>query len=221
MLLRKVLLLAGGQSSRMGVAKGLLDFKGQPWLLEQMDRLKKVRTTHLILVLGYCAEEYLQEIPGLREALSPAKSEPFCQGGMEFSVRINPQPQLGSFSSLMEGIQANRETGSFSELFLLPIDVPCPELSVWTKLQEALSAEVAEVQVAFPSYQGRGGHPVLLSERFQEKLFHIPLTSPEARLDSQIRALIPSQKRGAPVDDREVLMNLNSPREWNEYLAAT
>ena len=35
-----LILLAGGKSSRMGTPKGLVDYQGQPWLLEQLGRFR-------------------------------------------------------------------------------------------------------------------------------------------------------------------------------------
>jgi len=48
-----LILLAGGRSSRMGIPKGLLDYHGHPWLLEQLRRFKAVSGKLAVVVLRY------------------------------------------------------------------------------------------------------------------------------------------------------------------------
>src|SRR5688572_20706140 len=61
------LLLCGGKSSRMGQPKGLLDYFGRPWLVEQLYRLKKVGMSSVTVLLGYGSDEYFVKIPQLRQ----------------------------------------------------------------------------------------------------------------------------------------------------------
>ena len=61
-------LLAGGKSERMGVAKGLLEYQNTYWVLEQIDRIATSTITEAYIGLGFHHEEYLTKIPWFKEA---------------------------------------------------------------------------------------------------------------------------------------------------------
>src|SRR3989344_4743228 len=87
-----LILPCGGQSERMGMLKGLLDYHGEPWLLAQMRKFRESGGQKVIVVLGFEAATYLKKIPLLQNA-----SGPFL------TVETNDLPHLGPFSSLQCG----------------------------------------------------------------------------------------------------------------------
>src|SRR5437879_4674848 len=115
MLAEPLILLAGGRSSRAGEPKGLMEIDGRPWIEHQLEAFAAIGA-RAIVVLGYDADAY-------RAALDR------CSFAVEIAVEIaiNAAPERGPFSSLQEG--ARRARGA---AFVLPIDVPCPERTVWT-----------------------------------------------------------------------------------------
>jgi CTP:molybdopterin cytidylyltransferase MocA len=140
-----LILLAGGRSSRMGTPKGLLDYQGHPWLLEQFRRFNAVSGRQVVIVLGFQHEQYVERIPWLEKAIN----QTLQQLGLLISVVINPTPDYGQFSSLQSAISflqdnhpnlAELKTPN-SELvrlgdpifgaFILPVDVPCPGKEVF------------------------------------------------------------------------------------------
>jgi molybdopterin-guanine dinucleotide biosynthesis protein A len=57
-----LILLAGGKSTRMGSPKGLLDYKGKQWILEQISRYKYVLNPKVYIGLGHDYENYFSAI---------------------------------------------------------------------------------------------------------------------------------------------------------------
>ncbi len=92
-----VVLLAGGRSSRMGQPKGLLNFRGRPWIIEQIHRLQDAGLTQIIVVLGHSADTYLSFLAYQEEGES--------RNSPRLVTAINPNPEMGTFSSIQVGVQ--------------------------------------------------------------------------------------------------------------------
>jgi CTP:molybdopterin cytidylyltransferase MocA len=190
-----LILLCGGKSSRMGVPKGLIPESGATRLERQLERFREVGGEHAVIVLGYDSERYFQAIPWLRSG-----GDPFRR------VVVNPDPEHGPFTSILEGARALDDA-----LFVLPIDGEVPRREVWDSLAAAL---VEEVEAVIPCFQGTGGHPVLLSRWFLRRLRTVPVDSPEARLDRQIALLPECCRKRVEVRDPAVLTNRNEPKDF-------
>lgn len=187
-----VIVLAAGRSSRAGMPKGLIDVNGRPWLEHQLDALKHHGLKSVLLVLGHHAEAY-------RPVLESRHAR----------FVVNPAPDRGPFSSLQTGLAALPHG---SAAWVLPLDVPCPSEEVWQLLQRK-GAE-APVDAVIPTYQGRGGHPVLLSAGMVEKLLKLPADHPDSRLDHQLHQLPLDRICRAEVKDPRVLDNLNTTEDF-------
>lgn len=204
-----LILLAGGQSSRMGTPKGLVDFKDQPWLLEQLSRFEAASGKEAVIVLGYHQERYFERIPWLRGA----RDEASVQSGLTVSVVVNKTPEFGQFSSLQCAIPLLLER-DWSGAFVLPIDVPGPPREVYARLGAAFNDRL---DVIIPQYRSKGGHPVLLSRRFLGQLLSLPVANIEARLDIQIRALSQDRVARVKVNDSQVCLNINSLEAFRAF----
>ena len=157
-----LILLAAGKSSRMGSPKGLIDYFGRPWLLEQCARFRAAGGEQVILILGYHQEAYFQEIPWLRDSMD----QTIRRHGLEITTLVNAHPEGGQFTSLLCAITSaviRRAPGAW----VLPVDVPGPDSKVYEALKATLHGPIA---VAVPRYLSRGGHPVLLSASFMQAL---------------------------------------------------
>lgn len=203
-----LILLAGGQSSRMGTPKGLVDFRGRPWLLEQLSRFEAASGKVAVIVLGYHQERYFERIPWLQDA----REEASVQSGLAVYVVVNKTPELGQFSSLRCAIPFLLEKG-WSGAFILPVDVPGPQREVYGRLGKAFSNK----DVVIPQYRSKGGHPVLLSRRFLGQLFSLSVSSNEARLDLQIQALSRERVAQVRVNDPQVRLNINTLEEFRAF----
>ncbi len=191
-----VIILAAGDSKRMGEIKGLLEYKGKPFLAYQIERLLEIGFWEIVVVLGKDSKIYQDKIPKLNDLI----------------VTLNPQPDKGQFSSIQYGILAVSKV-SQAGAFILPVDVPCPNRSVWELLVQGLIS--TDVNVVIPEYEGKKGHPVLLSEEFKQYLL---TCKKDARLDFEINKQKELQKaKIISVKDIKITYNLNTLEEWEEF----
>lgn len=189
-----LVVLAAGDSRRMGAPKGLLPVGERPLLAWQLDRFQRAGGKSSVVVVGRDHELYRQALPGA-------------------DMVRNLDPDKGAFSSLLLGLRRIFER-PVRGAFVLPIDVPVADLSVWTSLAQPLTGGAAVVR---PIHDGRRGHPVALSAAFCAKLMTAP---PESRLDHEIRALPPDAIIDVSVDDPSISLNLNDPDAFAAWLRA-
>lgn len=174
----------------MGRPKGLLEYRGGTWLEAQVKVLQSQGIERVVLVLGADAGAY--------EAVMARLS------GVE--ARLNPDPDRGPFSSLQVGLE-----GITGSCWVSPLDVP-----IMDDLNGFSVALSADEDAVVPTFEGRGGHPVLLSEPFIQRLLAVDPASPAARLDHQLRL---AKTIRVPVSDPRVVLNLNTPEAWAAFTA--
>lgn len=200
-----VVLLCAGASQRMGTPKGLLDYFGKPWLREQLLRLQHCGLQHCIVVLGAASDRYLSEVAELTQN---------GHGVFAIDVALNPDWKTGPFSSVLAGL-AHPTLRNKNGCFVHLIDVPVPNATVWVSLLQTMRAN-AQAFAASPTFDEHGGHPVYLKQKLREQLLAVPLTSPDARLDVQLRKLGELHAR-VPVETHDILTNFNTPDEWDAF----
>lgn len=197
------ILLCGGKSSRVGTPKGLiLTPSGLSWTETYLRSLYDVGISRVCVVIGYKVEEYNAEIEKIKPQI-PIKIE----------VLVNPQPDLGQFSSLQ--VAATYLTSHFenSAAFVTLIDHPVARKETWKQLMSFSNQHSAVV----PCYQGRGGHPVVLSRLLLNKICNINPLDEMARLD----CILKENSLRCEVQDDSILLNLNTRTEWDKYLKTT
>lgn len=217
-----VIVLAGGKSERMGVAKGLLPYKGQFWLLHQLLSLEQAGIKNIFVVFGFAAQEYQSALTGTvpRDSVASVDSA-------KVRYFTNHTPEAGPFSSLqtaLKGIFLNEKRLGWSAI--LPIDVPCALPLTWNTLAKAACLAPLQTACIGPyvtdaeGEKGRiqGGHPVLLAPDFGRSLLNVPSHSEEARLDRQIQNKPEETRIRLPVADLRVIFNLNTPADFERYL---
>lgn len=198
-------LLAGGQSSRMGVDKGLLKYKHTFWVLEQLNRISKSEVHTVYIGLGYNCKNYFDAIPWLFQA----QKEFVNFMGLKIQVIVNPTPELGSFSTLVATLKhINQE---FS-ILINPIDTPILNPSELNKLNST------DNRIVLPFYKNKNGHPIKLSNLIWTSFLDIPLNDESARLDRQIKNSDPNFITQIEVFDPSVSMNLNTVNEWKKFV---
>lgn len=206
-----LILLVGGKSSRMGMPKGLLPYRDDLWLSEQLRCFSVAGGRRVVIVLGHRYEEYRSAIPWLENA----QEHSIESHGLEVSVCINHIPELGPFSSIQAGARSLLFDETPDRVFIQPIDVPSPGREVWRSLSLGCSEQT---MVCVPRYRESGGHPVLLSTLFLQQILALSPDSPDARLDRQIGKLPPECVARVVVEDSRVRMNLNTPERWREFI---
>jgi molybdenum cofactor cytidylyltransferase len=121
---------------------------------------------------------------------------------------LNPQYQLGQFSSLQCGLRAvGREAEG---VIFTPVDHPNIEARTVTQLIERGAL------IAIPQYLGRHGHPVLFSRTLIPEFLALPP-------DCQARTVFHghgSEIRYVDVDDPGILDDIDDPDAYHRLLAS-
>ncbi len=127
------LILAAGESRRMGQPKALLPLNGRSFVQNLIDILSKF-CDEVVVVLGHNPEP-------IRRAI-----------GDSATVVINHNYCLGQFSSMQTGLKAL--PANIDGLLFTLVDHPAPLPST------VLSLISMEAPISIPVYYGRKGHPV-------------------------------------------------------------
>ena len=198
-------LLAGGKSERMGVAKGLLKYQQTYWILEQLHRISKTNIKDIYIGLGFNFEHYFNAIPWLQNA----QSNFIEYEGLKVKVIINENPEYGSFSTLQTVLKVIPKS---SEILVNHIDIPILN-------SEELSKIISfKNEIVLPNYKGKNGHPIKLNPSFWNNLLQLHPTEKDSRLDFQLKKVNPVKISIIEVLDREIIMNLNTKKAWISFL---
>ncbi len=143
------ILLAAGESRRMGKPKLLMPL-GKTIILEQtIDNLLGSRVSEVIVVLGYRAEEVMKKI-----AVKPIK------------IALNPAYHRGMSTSIVTGL--NSVDDRAQAVMLALADQPFVNTKTINRLVEEFFSHNKGITI--PVYQGRQGHPVIFAIKYKEEL---------------------------------------------------
>ena len=146
------ILLAAGQSKRMGELKQLMPF-GQSTIVEQaVDNLLGSAVNEVIVVVGYKAEDVIKTI-----AAKPIK------------LAINPDYEQGMSTSIIAGL--NLVHGRVQGVMLVLGDQPLVNSQTINSLIEEFYNH--EKGIAVPTYQGKRGHPIIFAIKYKEQLLKL------------------------------------------------
>jgi len=198
-------LLAGGKSERMGVAKGLLKYKQTFWILEQLNRISKTSINTIYIGLGYHTQHYFDAIPWLKDAIIDFVD----YQGLKIKTIVNPTPELGSFSTL-QTVLKNMNTNN--DVLINPVDVPL------LNSQELSKIIAVKNNIVMPNFEGKNGHPIKMTANFWQKLVSLAISEEDSRLDLQIKKLNSEEITMIKVSDASTVKNLNTKLAWITYL---
>jgi molybdenum cofactor cytidylyltransferase len=137
-------ILAAGESSRMGRDKALLPWRGETFLGAAIDAFQM--NTELVIVVAGRNVDNVRPIADARGA---------------FTV-INAAPERGQFSSLQVGLQEVLNHGRDAAMITL-VDRPIVQQKTITQLWLAfLEAIIREKWAVVPEHSGRHGHPIII-----------------------------------------------------------
>ncbi len=158
------LILAAGESRRMGRDKALLTYHGQTFLETIVGNLRAAGIENFTVVLGHHHEVILRAVN-----LAVVR------------VVINQNYQKGQTSSLQVGLAAAAADRPEAVVLCL-VDHPAISSQTISKLIERF--ESACPPVLIPTYKGERGHPVVISHRLFPELLAL---SPEEPANTVIR----------------------------------
>ena len=184
-------ILAAGQSSRMGSDKALLPYAGSTFLDHAVDLFLR-HVAPVIVVLGRHADQIRAALPD--------------RAGLV--VVVNERWAAGQLSSLQAGLRA------------LPAEAPGALVTLVDHPAVAESTVYAmaarcDAPLAIPRYQGRRGHPVWFGRRIVEEILALPV---EASAKQVVRAH-QNEAVYLDVDDPGVLRDVDTPADYDALLS--
>lgn len=200
-----LIILAGGKSSRMGFLKGLLAHNNSFWLLSQIENFIE---NEVYIGLGFDYQKYFDAIPWLQKATE----NPQNYQQKKVTVVINKTPEFGLYSTLHSVLKNLDKTQTDEDVLILPIDVPLVKSPGLEKII------LSENNIVIPTYKNKNGHPVKLASKFWKSLLELNISDENSRLDVQIKKRNASEISFVEINDASILKNLNTPKDWQEFL---
>lgn len=179
------LVLAAGFSSRMGAFKPLLPLGESTVLAHVVQSCRAAGVEHILAVSG-------------REAAALEAET----ARLDIAVTHNPRYAEGMFSSVCAGLAA---LPPVRRVFILPVDIPL----VRSQTLRRLAAETGETPVLLPEFDGRAGHPPLISRDIVPDILN---WQGEGGLK---HALTKHACRRVAVADRAVLLDMDTPDAYD------
>jgi molybdenum cofactor cytidylyltransferase len=142
-----LIVLAAGNSSRMGSSKQLLKFKGESLVTRAIQAGMGAGCSPVIVVLGHNAEHVKAEIESL-----PA------------IIAMNPQWESGMGTSIRVGIEALEKIPDATAALITLCDQPRVNASVLARLLTAQSEHNSSIIAAY--YGGAPGVPAIFPRSF-------------------------------------------------------
>ncbi|HEV2419317.1 MAG TPA: nucleotidyltransferase family protein [Terriglobia bacterium] len=184
------LVLAAGESRRMGQDKALLEYQGRPFLEVILGNLREAGISRVVVVLGHNADR-------ISKAVRVGDAE----------VVINLDYRLGQTSSLQAGLRA-LDLAEVSGVVLCLVDHPAASVAVMRELQNAFRQTVATVVI--PVHQQRRGHPVLISQMLFKELLALDPAQGANTVIHKYRSATYLME----VDDAGVLLDIDEPGDY-------
>ncbi len=176
------LLLAAGESERMGAPKALLEWHGQPLLSHQLQQIQKSRARECVVVLG-------KDAAGL-EGLVHAPMRP----GWKARPVYNPRHREGKCASI--------PVDQPLDFRLINALLEAAETE-WERCDAA-----GRRPIIVPAFRGRPGHPPLFCASLFAELMGV---SEETHGLKAVVRRNPGRVLHLPWDDSGILLNLNAP----------
>lgn len=188
------LILAAGESSRMGTPKALLKIGGTTLLEDQTKRLRRAGVEEVFVVVGSASDEIKKTHASLKVIWVE-----------------NNDWKKGNFSSIIIGLKEIFRTSLVNGVVLLPVDV----VGVESKIIKKIIGSGFEFDGnVIPTFQQRGGHPVFLTMDMVSKI--VSHCSIDDRLDAVLSSDTDTTR--LEVDSKSILNNINTKDDWNGYL---
>lgn len=187
-------ILAAGYSQRLTRPKALLLFDRTRTFLEKIVyEYLKFGCNEIVVTLNE------QTIQAMDENL-------FERIGEVAKIIVNKHPDYGRFYSLQLGC---KEVSEYDFCFMQNIDNPFVNQNVL----QLLFNERSRSGYAAPVYEGKGGHPVLLSNPIVKAALE------EKNLETNIKDFIGLFERiECEAPDGFVLVNINTPQDYEKFL---
>ena len=191
-----IILLAAGESLRMGEPKQLLSWYGVPLLRYQVEEAGRTHADEVIVVLGQNADRYRRMLPSKLD-------------GPRLIVVENPDYERGKTTSVKAGIAASNARAEA----VVPMANDSPRTT--NVLDQLIAAHFAGGKpITYPWHRGIEGHPGVFSMAIRDELMAI---SEGMRGIRGVTERDPSRVHRVEFDDPLVAVNMN---RWEDYKRA-
>jgi molybdenum cofactor cytidylyltransferase len=190
------IVLAAGESRRMGQTKQLLEWEeGKTILQEVLENLLHSQLDEVILVLGHEADRILDQVDTRR-----------------VKVVINKNYREGMITSIQQGLTALNE--KVEAFFIVLADQP----GVGPEILDGLISEFRRVTpqkgIILPTFRGRRGHPPLFSAKYRKEAFRI-------KGDVGLRQILqehPEDILAVEMETDSILQDIDTPDDYRQQL---
>lgn len=198
-------ILAAGESSRMGRDKALL-----PWPPPVGGQISSSETFLSAAIRSLLlTAEFVVVVVGKNESvLAPIV---YSCGA---SLVINPEPARGQFSSLQVGLREVLNHGRDAAMITLVDRPPVSDATVQI-LHDAFERADDDIWAVIPEFSGKHGHPYVVGREMIEAFVRVPATSTARDVEHQHQRHIQYVR----VDDPLAALNINTPEEYADLLA--
>lgn len=189
------IVLAAGESKRMGQTKLLLPWQGKVILQHVLNNLLNSRVDEVILVLGHEAEHILKII-----------------SVDKIKVVFNPDYKEGMSASIRQGLMAMEEK---AEAFLIFLgDQPGINKEVVNRLIGEFNRIHPEKNIVLPTVGRFKGHPVLFGIKYKKQALQL-------KGDVGCRQILtdhPDDILTVEMDNDAIMYDIDTAEDYREYL---
>ena len=190
--------LAAGESTRMGQPKALLPIHGVRFIEKIVSSLKSTQIEKIVIVLGHNAEEMRQKIADL-----------------PVTIVVNHDYKKGQLSSLVAAIREIDRWQSSAEvdgILVHLVDHPYISAPLVDSMIERFYQ--SKKLIAVPRYQGRRGHPVIFSRSLFTELLNAPV-------DQGAKTVVHAHQNDTlevDTEDEGVTIDIDTPEEYRQFV---
>ena len=191
----EAILLAAGESSRMGKPKALLDWFGTPLVVAQVNSLHDGGAEQVIVVTG----AHHGEIHSVASRL------------VDTTIVNNADWASGKTTSIKTGLSAL--SNECDTIILLAVDQPRPS---WVVERALNSHRASGCVVTSPRYSGHGGHPLIFDISILDQLSNI---SEEREGVREVMKRYEDEMNRAYFKNPVIRLDLNTPDDYETALS--
>jgi len=189
------IILAAGESRRMGQTKQLLEWEGKTVLQRVLDTLCNSQVEEVILVLGHEADRILKMVDTRR-----------------VKVVINQDYREGMITSIQRGLAALDE--KVEAFFVVLADQPGVGPDIFDRLVNEFRKITPQKGIVLPTFRGRRGHPALFSAKYRKEAFSI-------KGDVGFRQILqehPEDILSVEMETDSILQDIDTPDDYRQQL---
>jgi molybdenum cofactor cytidylyltransferase len=192
-------ILAAGESSRMGRDKALL-----PWPPGESQTVRKDTFLSGAIRSLALSTDFVLVVAGKNEA----DLAPIAYVNAATVIR-NSDPSRGQFSSLQIGLQEVLNRGRDAAIITL-VDRPPAAADVVHMLRERFEAAPQNIWAVVPEFEGRHGHPFVAGREMMERFLREPVSGNARDVEHRYQEHI----EYVTVSEPSVTLNINTPQDY-------